>query len=399
MFSSVGLEFSTNQGRSWSLLHTECLPELCAGPHLPHSTVYSSENYSGYERSPVRQSVFSSGLTASSLMISTHNIAYRCRWTRISIPLPNAALTETTRFRWKQSGSGAGSMWAVDNGEAYDTLSGGLGILGFVCVILQCVRSTRVSSREMTLKDVGVVFQEKGKIKFLCPCGASAVYIGPACLRFCSGRGHCSRTGCKYESNLLLNQINPESLGGKMSRLIIILMPRSTNHHSKLIHLYYGHHLLMDFHYLCLLFLLFTPFTFFSLSLSLSVPPPLAPLFPLLAGATQASAVRPASWPRRPSRRSSPRVSPVLASPPTTASCRCAALRSASAAASWPAARRWSSTGTAGGTWSRRRWTVPRPGSPNNISHLPKKKLFWLQSVATVEDLLAAESSSSVVRT
>lgn len=38
------------------------------------------------------------------------------RWTRISIPLPNAALTETTRFRWKQSGTGLGNMWAIDNG-------------------------------------------------------------------------------------------------------------------------------------------------------------------------------------------------------------------------------------------------------------------------------------------
>lgn len=47
----MSLEFSTNQGRSWSLLHTECLPELCAGPHLPHSTVYSSDNYSGYQNS------------------------------------------------------------------------------------------------------------------------------------------------------------------------------------------------------------------------------------------------------------------------------------------------------------------------------------------------------------
>ncbi|KAG5845891.1 hypothetical protein ANANG_G00143990 [Anguilla anguilla] len=106
--NSVNLEFSTNHGRSWSLLHTECLPELCAGPHLPHSTVYSSENYSG--------------------------------WTRISIPLPNAALTESTRFRWKQTGLGPGNMWAIDN-----------------------------------------------------------VYIGPSCLRFCSGRGHCTRTGCKCD--------------------------------------------------------------------------------------------------------------------------------------------------------------------------------------------------------
>ncbi|XP_061108680.1 reelin [Conger conger] len=106
--NSVNLEFSTNHGRSWSLLHTECLPELCAGPHLPHSTVYSSENYSG--------------------------------WTRISIPLPNAALTESTRFRWKQTGLGPGNMWAIDN-----------------------------------------------------------VYVGPSCLRFCSGRGHCTRTGCKCD--------------------------------------------------------------------------------------------------------------------------------------------------------------------------------------------------------
>ncbi|KAI1888402.1 hypothetical protein AGOR_G00184780 [Albula goreensis] len=106
--NSVNLEFSTNHGRSWSLLHTECHPELCAGSHLPHSTIYSSDNYSG--------------------------------WTRISIPLPNAALTESTRFRWKQTGLGAGNMWAIDN-----------------------------------------------------------VYIGPSCLRFCSGRGHCTRTGCKCD--------------------------------------------------------------------------------------------------------------------------------------------------------------------------------------------------------
>uniref|UniRef100_A0A673MWP0 Reelin n=1 Tax=Sinocyclocheilus rhinocerous TaxID=307959 RepID=A0A673MWP0_9TELE len=105
---SVKLEFSTNHGRSWSLLHTECLPELCAGSHLPHSSIYSSENYSG--------------------------------WTRITIPLPNSALTDSTRFRWRQTAVGSSIMWAIDN-----------------------------------------------------------VYIGPSCLRFCSGRGHCSRTGCKCD--------------------------------------------------------------------------------------------------------------------------------------------------------------------------------------------------------
>ncbi|XP_039625794.1 reelin isoform X1 [Polypterus senegalus] len=106
--NSVSLEFSTNSGRIWSLLHTECLPELCTGVHLPHSTVYSSDNYSG--------------------------------WSRITIPLPNAPLTGSTRFRWRQNGPGVGNMWAIDN-----------------------------------------------------------VYIGPSCLKFCSGRGQCTRNGCKCD--------------------------------------------------------------------------------------------------------------------------------------------------------------------------------------------------------
>ncbi|XP_029602760.1 reelin, partial [Salmo trutta] len=139
--NSVNLEFSTNHGRSWSLLHTECLPDLCAGPHLPHSTIYSSDNYSG--------------------------------WTRISIPLPNAALTENTQFRWRQGGMGAGNMWAIDN-----------------------------------------------------------VYIGPSCLRFCSGRGHCSRTGCKCDPGFsgpaceLASQTFPAFLSEGFSS------PRLSSYHS-----------------------------------------------------------------------------------------------------------------------------------------------------------------------
>ena len=84
---------------------------------------------------------------------------------------------------------------------------------------------------------------------------------------------------------------------------------------------------------------------------------------PLLSSdVTQASVVQPVNWPRRPSRPSCRRVSPAHASPPTTASPHFAGLRSALAAGCWPAARRWSSTGTAGDTWSPLRLTVPRPG-------------------------------------
>ncbi|XP_026788519.2 reelin isoform X1 [Pangasianodon hypophthalmus] len=139
--NSVNLEFSTNQGRSWSLLHMECLPELCSGSHVPHSTIYSSDNYNG--------------------------------WTRISIPLPNAALTESTQFRWIQTGIGIGNMWAIDN-----------------------------------------------------------VYIGPACLRFCSGRGQCSRSGCKCDSGFsgqaceLATQTFPAFLSEGFSS------PRLSSYHS-----------------------------------------------------------------------------------------------------------------------------------------------------------------------
>lgn len=58
-----------------------------------------------------------------------------------------------------------------------------------------------------------------------------------------------------------------------MSLLIIHLMPYSTNHHSELIILYYGYDLLMDFHYLCLLFLVYILHSFNVSCLSLLSPP------------------------------------------------------------------------------------------------------------------------------
>lgn len=117
----------------WSFPPTKAAPGLCCTPSVCRSSAPGPTSPTAPSTPPTTTAgtkthlcgffLFSSSLPARSVMISTHNIAYLCRWTRISIPLPNAALTETTRFRWKQSGSGAGSMWAVDNGEAYDTLS------------------------------------------------------------------------------------------------------------------------------------------------------------------------------------------------------------------------------------------------------------------------------------
>lgn len=95
-----------------------------------------------------------------------------------------------------------------------------------------------------------------------------------------------------------------------------------------------------------------------------------------LSDVTRASAVRPVSWPPRPSRRSCLRVSPALASPPTTASPRYAAPRSASDVGFWRVARPWSSTETAGDTWSPLHWTVPRPGSKKSYRNGPRQCQF-----------------------
>ncbi len=48
------------------------------------------------------------------------------------------------------------------------------------------------------------------------------VYIGPSCLRFCSGRGHCSRTGCKYE-RLSVRTAVKNSLHCGNSNILLVL--------------------------------------------------------------------------------------------------------------------------------------------------------------------------------
>ncbi|XP_078679043.1 reelin-like [Branchiostoma floridae x Branchiostoma belcheri] len=105
---SINVEFSTDHGRHWSLLQTECLPGSCVGAHWPYSTVYTSDTHRG--------------------------------WSRITVPLPYAALTSSTRFRWIQPLSTSHSRWALDN-----------------------------------------------------------VYIGSHCPNMCSGRGHCSSQGCRCD--------------------------------------------------------------------------------------------------------------------------------------------------------------------------------------------------------
>ncbi|XP_041459310.1 reelin-like [Lytechinus variegatus] len=83
--TEVRVEFSTDMGRSWSLVRQECLPGVCDGVMTPDDSVYSTGDFSG-------------------------------KWRRVTIPLSTAALMKQTRFRWRQNThDSSNTKWAVDN--------------------------------------------------------------------------------------------------------------------------------------------------------------------------------------------------------------------------------------------------------------------------------------------
>ncbi|XP_071961497.1 reelin-like [Antedon mediterranea] len=110
--SEIHVEFSTNHGLSWSYVRADCLPGRCYTEPSPDRSVFVSKD--------TEQT-----------------------WKRITLPLPYAALTSSTRFRWKEVADNQGSNWAIDD-----------------------------------------------------------VYIGATCPKMCSGHGKCSSTGqCQCDTN------------------------------------------------------------------------------------------------------------------------------------------------------------------------------------------------------
>ncbi|XP_077972003.1 reelin-like isoform X1 [Styela clava] len=83
--SRMNVEYSNDFGRSWSILQEECLPETCQGMHWPFNSIYKSGVHHG--------------------------------WVRLTLPLPEAALTKHTRFRFIQDGYSTVEeiKWAIDN--------------------------------------------------------------------------------------------------------------------------------------------------------------------------------------------------------------------------------------------------------------------------------------------
>ncbi|XP_013411925.1 reelin-like [Lingula anatina] len=81
----VKLEFSTDRGDNWYLVHQPCLPGRCPGQHHTMSSVFKPFEISG--------------------------------WQRVTVPLPYAALTSTTRLRWRQVGGSGQVHWGIDTGN------------------------------------------------------------------------------------------------------------------------------------------------------------------------------------------------------------------------------------------------------------------------------------------
>lgn len=80
--NSVALEFSTDHGQTWNLLHSACLPGSCDGSIQTLNTVYHSSDYE--------------------------------RWERFTLPIPHGAMVPYIRFRWRMVSPNQAN-WAVDN--------------------------------------------------------------------------------------------------------------------------------------------------------------------------------------------------------------------------------------------------------------------------------------------
>ncbi|XP_077982491.1 reelin-like [Glandiceps talaboti] len=86
--SQIDVEMSTNNGLTWSLVQAACLPGSCPGSHWADSTIYKADQQDG--------------------------------WVRVLIPLPYAALTSSTRFRWTQPDRDGKTNWGLDSVYAGD---------------------------------------------------------------------------------------------------------------------------------------------------------------------------------------------------------------------------------------------------------------------------------------
>lgn len=80
---NIQLEFSVDKGRTWSTVAPPCMPPDVGCTSYSSGTVHSSDQYSN--------------------------------WTRVSVILPQRAISPSTRFRWIEVIRYSGHAWALDN--------------------------------------------------------------------------------------------------------------------------------------------------------------------------------------------------------------------------------------------------------------------------------------------
>lgn len=80
---SVQLEFSTDRGRSWLLVSVPCVPSDVGCQGYSAGTIYTSEQYGN--------------------------------WTRVTVYLPQRAVSPSTRFLWSENMKSSGNAWGLDN--------------------------------------------------------------------------------------------------------------------------------------------------------------------------------------------------------------------------------------------------------------------------------------------
>ncbi|GAB1600886.1 reelin [Argonauta hians] len=81
--NKVDLEFSTDHGLTWNLLHDQCLPAACGGQFFSLHSSYETSDFD--------------------------------LWKRFTLPIPNGAMMPYVRFRWKKSTNNVAANWALDN--------------------------------------------------------------------------------------------------------------------------------------------------------------------------------------------------------------------------------------------------------------------------------------------